>query len=93
MISHVVMWKLKDISDGDEVVRRLKSLDGRIPGLISIEAGADTNRSEAAWDVVLVSTHDSKEALDSYQVHPEHVEVRNFIGSVASERAVVDFPG
>ncbi|MBB6481036.1 Dabb family protein [Spirochaeta isovalerica] len=93
MISHVVMWKLKNISEGDEVVRRLKNLEGKIPGLISIEAGADTNRSDAAWDVVLISTHESKDALDSYQVHPDHMEVKKFIGSVAAERAVVDFSG
>jgi len=91
MISHAVMWKLKDVAQGDEVVRRLKNLEGRIPGLIRMEAGTDINRSDAAWDVVLFSVHESKEALESYQVHPEHVEVKNFIGSVAMERAVVDF--
>lgn len=91
MIKHVVMWKLKNISDGDEVVKRLKNLEGRIPGLISIDAGTDTNKSGAAFDVVLISEHESQDALDSYQEHPEHVKVRNFIGTVVNERNVVDF--
>lgn len=91
MIKHVVMWKLKNLSDGDEVVRRLKNLEGRIPGLISIDAGTDINRSSAAYDVVLISEHESREALESYQVHPDHVEVKEFIGSVVNERVVVDF--
>ncbi|MBI9097429.1 MAG: Dabb family protein [Spirochaetaceae bacterium] len=91
MIKHVVMWKLKNISDGDEVVKRLKNLEGRIPGLISIDAGTDTNRSGAAFDVVLISQHTSQEALNSYQLHPEHLEVKEYIGSVVKERIVVDF--
>ena len=66
-------------------------LDGKIPGLISIDAGTDINRSGAAWDVVLISEHESKEALETYQAHPDHVEVKNFIGSVAAERVVVDY--
>jgi len=91
MIKHVVMWKLKNISDGDETVKKLKNLEGRIPGLISIDAGTDTNKGSAAFDVALISRHDSQEALNSYQDHPEHVEVKNFIGSVVNERVVVDF--
>jgi DNA-directed RNA polymerase subunit H (RpoH/RPB5) len=91
MIKHVVMWKLNNISDGDEVVKKLKNLEGRIPGLISIDAGTDTNKSTSAYDVVLISRHESQEALDSYQVHPEHLEVKKFIGSVVKERVVVDF--
>ena len=91
MIKHVVMWKLKNISDGDEVVKKLKNLEGRIPGLISIDAGTDTNRSSSAYDVVLISRHETREALDSYQKHPEHVVVKNYIGSVVKERVVVDF--
>ena len=91
MVKHVVMWKLRDISDGDEVVKRLKNLEGRIPGLISIDAGTDINKGSAAWDVVLISEHESPEALDSYQNHPDHVKVKDFIGSVTSERVVVDF--
>lgn len=91
MIKHVVMWKLINVSDGDEVVKKLKNLEGRIPGLISIDAGTDTNRGDASYDVVLISKHESQAALDSYQVHPEHVEVKEYIGSVVKERVVVDF--
>ncbi len=53
---------IKNVSDGDEVVKKLKNLKGRIPGLISIDADTDTNRGSAAYD--------------SYQDHPEHVEVK-----------------
>jgi stress responsive alpha/beta barrel protein len=91
MIKHVVMWKLNNISDGDEVVKKLKNLEGRIPGLISIDAGTDTNKSGVAYDVVLISHHESQEALESYQLHPDHVEVKEFISSVVRDSAVVDF--
>ncbi len=91
MIKHVVMWKLKNIYDGDEVVKKLKNLEGRIPGLISIAAGTDINKSGVAFDLVLISEHESQDALDFYQDHPEHLKVKNYIGSVTKERVLVDF--
>jgi len=38
------MGALKNISDGDSVVKRLKNAEGPIPGLICFGAGTDTNK-------------------------------------------------
>jgi hypothetical protein len=41
--------------------------------------------------VVLVTKHESRAALEAYQVHPEHAAVAEFIGKVRADRAVVDY--
>ena len=97
-VRHVVMWKLREQAEGADraanavrVKAALEALRGRIPGLLRLEVGVDYNRSPAAWDVVLVSEHESRAALEAYQVHPEHVRVAELIGKVRADRAVVDY--
>ncbi len=98
MIRHIVFWKLKPEAEGasysenaTKMVELLNSLEGKIPNLLSIEAGVDFNRSDAAWDVALYCKLPSKEALNAYQIHPEHLKVAAFIKSVASNRCVIDY--
>jgi len=91
MVKHVVMWRLKNKEDGVFLREEILSLEGKIPGLVSIEAGLDFNQSGAAYDLVLISTHIDREALAIYQDHPEHVRVKNIIVPLVGDRGVVDF--
>ncbi|QEN05465.1 Dabb family protein [Thiospirochaeta perfilievii] len=91
MVKHVVMWRLKNKEDGVFIREEILSLEGKIPGLVSIEAGLDFNQSGAAYDLVLISTHIDREALAIYQDHPEHVRVKNIIVPLVGDRGVVDF--
>lgn len=91
MVKHIVIWKLKDIKDGPKFKSLIESLEGKIPGLLSIEAGLDINRSDAAGDIILISTHTDKEALDLYQDHPEHLKAKDQIVKAVTSRTVVDF--
>jgi len=98
MVKHIVMWRLKENAHGYERAEnaklfreKLEGLAGRIPGLLSIEAGIDFSCSSASYDVVLYSVFSDREALDAYQVHPEHEAVKAFIVEAAAERAVVDY--
>jgi len=38
-----------------------------------------------------VSEHHDNAALEAYQIHPAHIEVATWIGTVISDRAVVDY--
>ncbi|MFF5625479.1 Dabb family protein [Microbacterium sp. NPDC012755] len=96
-IRHVVSWKLA-AEDGAaraeqaaEVARRLNALDGVVPQLRSISAGANVAFADVNWDVTLVADFDSVEAIEQYQVHPAHEEVAVYIRSVVSSRVAVDF--
>lgn len=97
MIRHVVTWKLAAddaatrAEQAAEVARRLNALDGVVPQLRSITAGANVAYPHANWDVTLVADVDSIAALEEYQVHPAHEEVVAYVRSVVASRVAVDF--
>lgn len=96
-VRHVVMWKLaaddptERAAHAAEVAGRLRSLEGVVPQLRSISAGANVAYPETNWDVTLVADFDSVAAIEEYQVHPAHEEVAVFIRSVVASRVAVDF--
>nr|NIP29005.1 Dabb family protein [Candidatus Dadabacteria bacterium]NIQ12849.1 Dabb family protein [Candidatus Dadabacteria bacterium] len=82
MIKHIVMWKLKDTHNGLEkkdnalkLKKELEDLKNKIVEIQEIEVGINFNESEAACDVVLYSSFNSKEDLTTYQKHPDHMKV------------------
>ena len=94
MVKHIVMWKFhSNVSENDkeEMVARLKSLTDSVPQLRKITAGLDLSRKERSWDIALYSEFDSIDDLHAYAVHPEHIKVAEFIKTLASEVAAVDF--
>lgn len=94
MIVHIVMFKFKDenkSSNIQEVLKRLNALTQLIPTLKSMEVGVNFTLSERAFDLSLYSTFETKEGLDAYAVHPEHLKVVELIKSVTLESKVVDY--
>lgn len=98
MIKHVVMWKLKNEAEGNDKLKNaalvketLTSLKPLISQINSLEVGENFNPTDAAYDLVLITSHQDKEALSAYINHPAHQEAAVFIGKVVTERKVVDF--
>lgn len=97
MIRHIVLWRLKgDTSEeknrhASEIKAALEALNGRIPGLIRLEVGIDFIRSEESSDIALYSEFESREALDVYQAHPEHLKVMPLVKAARTERRAVDY--
>ncbi|KXS40789.1 MAG: Stress responsive A/B Barrel Domain-containing protein [Methanolobus sp. T82-4] len=98
MLKHVVMWKLKSGAEGrtkqenaELMKEKLENLQKMISEIEMIEVGININQSDAAFDVTLYSEFRDEEALVSYQKHPEHVRVADFVGKIVNERAVVDY--
>ncbi len=96
MIKHIVFWNLKDTAEGRSkqenallIKQGLEGLVGRIDGLLKAEVGIGLDAD--GYDLCLYSEFSSKEALDAYQVHPEHDKVRKFVRSVNTARAVCDY--
>lgn len=93
MVKHIVFWNVRDDENKqknmEEMKSRLTSLAGKVDGLISAEVGFNFNPN--GYDLALYSVLTSKEALDEYQVHPEHLKVKEFVHSVITDRCVVDF--
>lgn len=96
-IRHVVMWKMNGADAAEraeqaaEVARLLNALDGVVPEVLSISAGANSVYPDANWDVTLVSDFATVADLEAYQVHPAHEAAAVYIRSVAAGRAAVDF--
>ncbi len=98
MIKHIVVWKLRDeikATGAEETVRelklRLEGLKSRIPEIVSLEVGMNANTTAAAWDVALYSEFADVSDLEKYQRHPEHLKVAEYLKSIVSDRAVVDY--
>ena len=94
MIGHVVMWKVRPEhrSTGlPEMKQRLESLKQEISEIQSIEVGINVLNSDAAYDIVLVSTFKSIDDLLAYQKHKAHIRVVEFIRTISLDRKVVDY--
>jgi hypothetical protein len=98
MIKHIVMFKLKEAAEGNdkaENMKRMKSMLEALPAKIKeikfFKVGVNFSDVPVAYDLVLNSEFESKEALYSYQKNPDHVQVANFVGKVCENRAVVDY--
>ncbi len=96
MIKHIVMWRIKDGENKDEVISNMKeqleALTAEIPFLRSITVGKNAVCGDNACDVALVSEFDSLEDLNAYVNHPAHVRVgSNYVKPYVSERRSCDF--
>ena len=98
MIKHIVMWKLKASAEGANreqnakiLKTELEALKKKIPLIRHIEVGINMLPSEAAYDVALYAEFANEKDLDSYQKHPEHLKIADFVAKVRETRAVVDY--
>jgi hypothetical protein len=94
MITHIVLFKLKDPSaDGiRKAADKLLSMNGKVEMLRHLEVGTDLVRSARSYDVALFTKFDSLEELQAYQVHPYHGgDVAPFMREASEAVAVVDY--
>jgi len=98
LIKHIVMWKFKDSHEGmdkngliSKIKQDLEGLKRAIPEIKVMELGKDFNELPVSYDVALYSEFESKEDLEIYQKHPEHVKVAQFIRQIRTDVALADY--
>ncbi|MDT3695296.1 MAG: Dabb family protein [Ignavibacterium sp.] len=98
MIKHIVFWRLNDSAYGNDkqinaeiLKEKILALKSKVDGLIKIEVGFDFSSEKDSCDVVLYSEFTTKDALHQYQIHPDHQEIKKWLGEVRYERRVVDY--
>jgi heme-degrading monooxygenase HmoA len=98
MVTHIVLWRLKDAALGNDkatnarlIREKLEALRGRIPGLLRLEVGRDFSATDVSADLVLVTEFESRADLAAYQAHPDHQAVVAFVREVVTERRLVDY--
>jgi hypothetical protein len=92
------MFKLKEAALGEEkaenlqrVRSQLEALKDKIAEIKFFEVGVNMTNSGTAYDLALLSEFDSQRALLTYQSHPEHLKVAEFVHEVCESRVVVDY--
>ena len=96
MVTHIVMWNLKDEAEGGSreqnaaiMKERLEALVGKIPGLLSLKVNRGV--MPGGYDLCLLGQYESLDALKGYRDHPIHKEVQQFVHKVIAERVSCDF--
>lgn len=94
MVKHLVFFKFKDDTNADDIQKMAEGL-GRLPEIIEeireFVFGQDVIRSERSYDFALISLFDDLEALQRYQVHPDHQAVVAHVKTICSSVLAVDF--
>jgi hypothetical protein len=98
MVNHIVMWKFKeDIEESkkDDIKREmeinLKSLVGKVPGLLTVEFVTNPI-SSSTHDIALVTTLEKAEDIAVYAKHPAHVHVADtYVRPFVKDRACLDY--
>jgi len=98
MIKHIVMWTIKDEHNGqkkDEIAydlkKKLLDLKPKIPEIKDIEVGINSINHKKNHDVILITKFNNFDDLKSYSTHPEHLKIIDFVKSITTGRAAVDF--
>lgn len=91
MVKHIVVYKLKEGVDKDEAVKIIASclepLVGQIPGLKHMEI----RRCFNGMDYALYSEFESRGHLESYAVHPLHLEAKSHFHHFIDTRVAADY--
>ena len=92
MVRHIVMWKLKEGINREEVAKGIKEnlegLEGKIEGLSEVEVCID----KEGENVCLISTLKDWESLKAYSTNPYHVAVADtYVRPFTQSRQAVDY--
>ena len=95
MVKHIILWKLKNEHNNDNIKNDIKSqleaLNGKIDGLIKLEIQTISLPSSNA-DVMLYSEFENEAALKGYAIHPDLVFVAdNYVRPFVETRLCLDF--
>jgi len=94
MVDHIVLFKMKPGSTPEqkaELIRRLRGLEGKIEGIVSLSAGETFTNRHKGYTVGLVVRFVDKEALERYGPHPMHVPVKEYVAEVCEDVIAVDY--
>ena len=94
MLIHVVCWKYRSSVDEAAKVehrRRLRGLMSEVPGIERLDVGADVLRLDRSYDTGLVAEFADLQALEAYNIHPNHQKVVAIGREIAETVMSVDF--
>lgn len=75
MIEHIVLFKVRPDASRDEVnemLLRLQQLPAEVPGILYLSCGENFSERAQGYTHGLVVRFEDRDALQAYQVHPNH---------------------
>jgi len=97
VLVHVVLWRMNGTTLQERLLQAKSAAEafeatrGHIEGMLDMQVGVNVVEAPDAWDLALYMRFKSKAALDAYQNHPAHLEIKKIIGPMRMERKQVDF--
>ncbi len=99
MIRHIVMFKMKPEFEGKnalenamEAKMRAEKLRDLVPTLDRLEVCINTEKANPDnYEFALVCDFADIDALNAYQIHPDHVAFGQFINPRRDLRACIDY--
>ena len=95
MLRRIVFWNVVGDTpqarqeNAERIKQLLDSLQGKIPGLLHVEVGINTDNSADACDIAFTADFENQQAIDDYNVHPAHDAIKPQVMTLRSERYVV----
>ena len=97
MVNHIVLWNFKpELSAeerkaaGDTIKKNLEAVKTQVEGIIALSVCINELNSSNK-DIALISSFETVDALNAYQVHPAHVAAAGFVKSVTCDRVCFDY--
>lgn len=92
MITHVVLLKPKSETTEEQILSALKHvqlLQHTIPGIVDVQVGANSNRSNQGYTYGFVMRFANTEIYKGYAPHPAHQPVSQELQSICE--SIIDF--
>jgi len=94
MIKHIVFIQFKEQNKEQNILKvkeLLEQLPSKISCLLDMEVGINFDSASRAMDLSLYSTFKTKEDLNTYAKHEEHLKVVEVIKQCSEYTKVVDY--
>lgn len=91
MLTHIVLFKLKDKDDLPKAKELLLALKDKISLIKEMEVGINIVHSDRSYDLGLYTKFDSLADMQAYQVHPEHVKFGEYITKIREAVVSIDY--
>jgi len=94
MIRHIVFFKFKEgtsNADRESLISALEGLKNKIAEVKELKVGKDVGNKPNSYHIALDSVFETFDDVETYAIHPDHVEVVNMVKQLCESSVKVDY--
>lgn len=91
---HVALFHWKDSTANEEIdaaLSMIESLARKVPGIVEIVCGKNQSKYAEGYTHVVMVRGESREAIEAYRKHPDHLAAARKIEAMEERGIGVDF--